>query len=266
MPRHIGIIMDGNGRWAKKRLLPRAVGHRFGAERMMGLLRHALDIGVPYVTVYALSTENFLRPKEELNALFDLIRNRFLPCMNEIAEKKARVRVLGDISLFPEDVQKLLTEAQEKSAAYTERGVNVALGYGARAEIVRAANIAVKNGRLVSEKEFSDLLYTGGQPDPDLIIRTGKEKRLSNFLLFQSAYAELYFSDKLFPDFTNRDLDAAIKDFAGRKRRFGKTDEQCAAKDTGGAENEKNGKTAEATDGASAKSTYGSTQEKGEVE
>ena len=227
LPRHIGIIMDGNGRWAKKRLLPRSVGHRFGAERMMGLLRHALDRGVAYVTVYALSTENFSRPEEELQGLFDLIRNRFVPCMREIAEKKARVKVLGDLSLFPDDVRELLIQAQEETAAYTGRGVNVALGYGARAEIVRAANIAVKEGRLLSEKEFSDLLYTGGQPDPDLIIRTGKELRLSNFLLFQSAYAELYFSDKLFPDFSNRDLDAAIKDFAGRKRRFGKTDEQC---------------------------------------
>ena len=267
MPRHIGIIMDGNGRWAKKRLLPRAVGHRFGAERMMGLLRHALDIGVPYVTVYALSTENFSRPEEELNALFDLIRNRFLPCMNEIAEKQARVRVLGDISLFPKDVQELLIKAQEKSAAYTGRGVNVALGYGARAEIVRAANLAVRYGRPVSEKEFSDLLYTGGLPDPDLIIRTGKERRLSNFLLCQSAYAELYFSDKLFPDFSNRDLDAAIKDFAGRKRRFGKTDEQCAANDTIGAENAEeaiNAKDEKDADGAPVRNVDGDTEEKGE--
>lgn len=260
MPRHIGIIMDGNGRWAKKRLLPRSAGHRFGVERMMGLLRHALDIGVPYVTVYALSTENFSRPKEELDGLFDLIRNRFLPCMREIAAKEARVRVLGDISLFPEDVQKLLRQAQEESAAYTERGVNVALGYGARAEIVRAANLAVQNGRLVGEKDFSDLLYTGGLPDPDLIIRTGKEKRLSNFLLFQSAYAELYFSDKLFPDFSNRDFDAAIRDFAGRKRRFGKTDEQCEAPERA------QGETRKEPDGASARGFEERTEEKGEIQ
>ncbi len=226
LPRHIGIIMDGNGRWAKKRLLPRSAGHRFGMDRMMGLLRHALDAGVSYVTVYALSTENFKRPKEELEGLINLIRKYFVPCMHEIAERKARVRVLGDLSLFPADVRELLIEAQKESEAYEGRGVNVALGYGSRAEIVRAANIAVKEGGELTEESLSSLLYTAGQPDPDLIIRTGKELRLSNFLLWQSAYAELYFSEKLFPDFSDRDLDEALKEYAGRKRRFGKTDEQ----------------------------------------
>ena len=146
--------------------------------------------------------------------------------MHEIAERKARVRVLGDLSLFPADVRELLIEAQKESEAYEGRGVNVALGYGSRAEIVRAANIAVKEGRELTEESLSALLYTAGQPDPDLIIRTGKELRLSNFLLWQSAYAELYFSEKLFPDFSDRDLDEALKEYAGRKRRFGKTDEQ----------------------------------------
>ena len=122
LPRHIGVIMDGNGRWAKKRLLPRSVGHRYGMDRMMGLLRHALDVGVNYVTVYALSTENFSRPQKELDCLFDLIRNHFVPCMREIAERKARVRVIGDLSLFPSDVQKLLLQAQEESAMYEGRG------------------------------------------------------------------------------------------------------------------------------------------------
>lgn len=160
LPRHIGIIMDGNGRWAKKRLLPRSAGHRFGMDRMMGLLRHALDAGVSYVTVYALSTENFKRPKEELEGLFNLIRKYFVPCMHEIAERKARVRVLGDLSLFPADVRELLIEAQKESEAYEGRGVNVALGYGSRAEIVRAANIAVKEGRELTEESLSSLLYT----------------------------------------------------------------------------------------------------------
>lgn len=240
LPRHIGIIMDGNGRWAKKRLLPRSAGHRFGMDRMMGLLRHALDAGVSYVTVYALSTENFKRPKEELEGLFNLIRKYFVPCMHEIAERKARVRVLGDLSLFPADVRELLIEAQKESEAYEGRGVNVALGYGSRAEIVRAANIAVKEGRELTEESLSALLYTAGQPDPDLIIRTGKELRLSNFLLWQSAYAELYFSEKLFPDFSDRDLDEALKEYAGRKRRFGKTDEQIGNLRSG--EEEKNTK------------------------
>lgn len=229
LPRHIGIIMDGNGRWAKKRLLPRSVGHRFGMDRMMGLLRHALDRGIPYVTVYALSTENFRRPKEEVEGLFNLIRKHFVPCMREIAERQARVRVLGDLSLFPEDVRKLLLQAQEESAKYTGRGVNVALGYGARAEIVRAAKLAAAEGKDLTEETLSEYLYTAGQPDPDLIVRTGKELRLSNFLLWQSAYAELYFSEKLFPDFSDRDLDEALKEFSTRKRRFGKTDEQIDA-------------------------------------
>lgn len=233
LPKHIGIIMDGNGRWAKKRLLPRSVGHRFGLDRMMGLLRHALDVGVSYITVYALSTENFKRPQEELNGLFDLIRKHFVPCMKEIAEKKARVRVLGDLSLFPADIQEILIEAQKDSETYEERGVNIALGYGSRAEIVRAANLALQKGEPLTEKGLSSLLYTADIPDPDLIIRTGKELRLSNFLLWQSAYAELYFSDKLFPDFSDRDLDKAFKEYAGRKRRFGKTDEQIENGDKG---------------------------------
>ena len=152
LPRHIGVIMDGNGRWAKKRLLPRSVGHRYGMDRMMGLLRHALDVGVNYVTVYALSTENFSRPQKELDCLFDLIRNHFVPCMREIAERKARVRVIGDLSLFPSDVQKLLLQAQEESAMYEGRGVNVALGYGSRAEIARAAEKAAEKRKARAER------------------------------------------------------------------------------------------------------------------
>lgn len=231
LPRHVGIIMDGNGRWAKKRLLPRSIGHKHGMDRMMGLLRHSLDVGVDYVTVYALSTENFRRPQKEIEGLFDLIRKHFIPCMREIAQRKARVRILGDFSLFPKDVADLLRQAEEESALYEGRGVNVALGYGSRAEIVRAAERAVlaaqSEGRSVSEADISARLYTGGMPDPDLIIRTGKEVRLSNFLLWQSAYAELYFSEKLFPDFSDADLDEAFADYARRVRRFGKTDEQC---------------------------------------
>ena len=231
LPRHVGIIMDGNGRWAKKRLLPRSVGHRYGMDRMMGLLRHSLDVGVNYVTVYALSTENFSRPQKELEGLFDLIRKHFVQCMREIAERRARVRVIGDLSLFPKDVQELLIKAQEDSAAYEGKGVNVALGYGSRAEIARAASLAAREaqqeGREVTEKDISNHLYTADMPDPDLIIRTGKEVRLSNFLLWQSAYAELYFSDKMFPEFTDSDLDEAFAAYANRTRRFGKTDEQC---------------------------------------
>ncbi len=226
IPRHIAIIMDGNGRWAKKRLMPRSFGHKMGMERMIGLMEHAFDLGVDYVTVYALSTENLKRPKEELDGLFDLIRNHFAQYMERVCARGVRLRILGDTSLLPTDVQKILAESEEKTACYEGKGINVALGYGARAEIVRAANLALERGEKLTEESFAALLYTGGQPDPDLIIRTGKEVRLSNFLLYQAAYAELYFTDKMFPEFSDKDLDEACKWYASRVRRFGKTDEQ----------------------------------------
>ena len=230
LPRHIAVIMDGNGRWAKKRLMPRSYGHRQGMSRMVGLLEHAFDLGIEYVTVYALSTENLKRPKEELDGLFDLIRKNILDCLRKICSRGVRLRILGNIGLLPEDVQRLLKEAEEESSKYEGRGVNVALGYGSRAEIVRAVNLAVEEGKRVTEESFSSLLYTHGQPDPDLVIRTGKEMRLSNYLLYQSAYAELYFSDKMFPEFSDKDLDEAIAEYGRRTRRFGKTDEQCKKK------------------------------------
>ena len=226
LPKHIALIMDGNGRWAKKRLMPRSFGHKKGMERMIGLMEHAFDLGVDYITVYALSTENLKRPQEELNGLYDLIRNHFAQYMERICARGVRLRVIGDTSLLPDDVQKILTDSQAKTEKYSGKGVNVALCYGARAEIVRAANLAVERGEKLTEESFSSLLYTGGQPDPDLIIRTGKEVRLSNFLLWQAAYAELYFSDKMFPEFSDKDLDGAIEWFNKRVRRFGKTDEQ----------------------------------------
>ena len=226
LPKHIALIMDGNGRWAKKHFMPRSFGHKKGMERMIGLMEHAFDLGVDYITVYALSTENLKRPQEELNGLFDLIRNHFAEYMERICARGVRLRVIGDTSLLPPDVQKILTDSERKTEKYQGRGVNVALCYGARAEIVRAANRAIELGEKLTEEGFSSLLYTGGQPDPDLIIRTGKEVRLSNFLLWQAAYAELYFSDKMFPEFSDKDLDGAIKWYGKRVRRFGKTDEQ----------------------------------------
>ena len=226
IPRHIALIMDGNGRWAKRRLLPRSFGHRRGMERMIGLMEHAFDLGVEYITVYALSTENLKRPQEELNGLFDLIRNHFREYMGRICARGVRLRVIGDTALLPEDVQEILRSSEAETEGYQGKGINVALCYGARDEIVRAVNLAVEKGERVTEESFSGLLYTGGQPDPDLIIRTGKEVRLSNFLLYQAAYAELYFSNKMFPEFSDKDLEKAIVEFSRRTRRFGKTDEQ----------------------------------------
>ena len=193
---------------------------------MIDLLEHAYDRGVDYVTVYALSTENLNRPKAELEGLYELIRTRFTSLLDRIFKRGIRLKILGDISLLPKDVQKTLTDAEKESEHFVGKGFNIALAYGARAEIVRAVNLAVEKGEKVTEETFADLLYTCSQPEPDLIIRTGKEKRLSNFLLYQSAYAELYFSDKMFPEFSDDDLDEAFLEYSKRTRRFGKTDEQ----------------------------------------
>lgn len=226
IPKHVAIIMDGNGRWAKKRLMPRSFGHKKGVDRMMKLMEHAFDVGVEYVTVYALSTENLNRPQEELNGLFNLIRTRFADAMRKICARGVRLKIIGDVSLLPGDVQKIVLDSEKETEKYEGKGINVALCYGARQEIARAAEELRKSGEEITAEKISEHLYTAGQPEPDLVIRTGKEKRLSNFLLYQSAYAELYFSDKMFPEFTNKDMDKAFEEFSSRTRRFGKTDEQ----------------------------------------
>ena len=231
IPRHIAIIMDGNGRWAKKRLMPRSYGHKCGMELMIGLMERAFELGVDYITVYALSTENLKRPKEELDGLFNLFRNHFKEYLGRVCARGVRLRAVGDISLLPEDLQQILKESEEETAKFEGKGINVAVCYGARDEIVQAVNKAVASGEKMTEESFANLLYTGGLPDPDLIIRTGKEVRLSNFLLYQAAYAELYFSDKMFPEFSDKELDKAIVEYSRRTRRFGKTDEQLQTKE-----------------------------------
>ena len=169
LPKHIGIIMDGNGRWAKKRLMPRMMGHREGLNRMIGLMDRAFDLGVKYITVYALSTENLKRPKEELEGLFNLIRTRFVAEMKRVIEKGARLRILGDLSLLPEDVQELLIAEEKKSAHLEGKGVNFALAYGSRAEIVAAVNRAVEKGEKVTEESFADkAVYAKNYPLDDL--------------------------------------------------------------------------------------------------
>lgn len=222
LPRHIAIIMDGNGRWAKKRMLPRNAGHRAGMKRVISLTDHAFSSGVKYLTLFALSTENLSRPEEELEALFELFREYFRNNTERLAENGVRMKILGDRALLPSDICALIGEGERKTQNGTRGTLCIALGYGARQELLAAVNRAVRGGKELNAEEFSALLYTAGIPEPDLLIRTGKEKRLSNFLLWQCAYTELYFSDKLFPAFTNADLDRAIKEFSERERRFGK--------------------------------------------
>lgn len=213
--------MDGNGRWAKKRLMPRGYGHNAGMNRMIGLAERAKERGVRYLTVYTLSTENFSRPKEELEGLYSLFRKYFAENVKKLYKKGAAVKVIGDISVLPQDIQRLLTDGEKNSPRSAEFTLIFAINYGARAEILRAVRLAKEQKEEIDADGFARLLYTDGIPDPDLIIRTGGEKRLSNFLMYQAAYAELYFSDTLFPDFSDGEFDKALDDFSRRERRFG---------------------------------------------
>ena len=220
LPRHVGIIMDGNGRWAKKRLMPRTVGHNAGMNAMIELAEHAQKLGVEYLTVYALSTENLAnRPKDELEGIFNLLRKYFTKNLKKLYKQGSGVKVIGDLNPLPEDVAALLADGQKNSPPNCKFTLIFAINYGGRSEIVNA--VKKLNAGEVTEEALSRNMYTADLPDPDLIIRTGGEVRLSNFLLWQSAYAELYFTDVLFPDFTSAEFDKAIEEFAKRNRRFG---------------------------------------------
>lgn len=226
LPKHVAIIMDGNGRWAKARLLPRGEGHRQGMNRMIDLADHIFSLGINYLTVYALSTENLSRPKEEVEGLYNLFRLYFTKNVKRMIKKDMRVKVIGEISALPQDIQELIKKNEEESMNGTKGCLNIAINYGSRQEIVQACKKLVAEGKEITVDSMSEAMYTSGQPEPDLIIRTGKEKRISNFLLYQAAYAELYFTDVMFPEFTDEEFDKALADFSTRKRRFGKTDEQ----------------------------------------
>ena len=228
LPVHIGIIMDGNGRWAKKRFLPRSAGHRAGASNFRTITRYCSKIGVKYLTMYAFSTENWSRPAEEVGALMGLFKEYLEEALRDFMDENIRVRFIGDVSAFTEDLSKLIQEVEEASAPKTGMVLNLAMNYGGRAEITRAAQafareVAAGERRPedLTEELFSSYLYTGGQPDPDLIIRPSGEERLSNFLLWQGAYAEFVYFDILWPDFKTSDLDEAIRIYSSRQRRFG---------------------------------------------
>ena len=215
---HIAFIMDGNGRWAKKRGLPREFGHKAGAETFKKILRHCGDVGIGTVTVYAFSTENWSRPENEVNALMRLLRS-FLPLYAE--EPDVQVRFLGDLTVLPEDLRDCCRDVEEKSAGRPLH-LNIALNYGGRDELVHAVNALIQEGVAeVTREDLAAHLYTAGQPDPDIVVRTGGDYRISNFLLWQSAYAEYFFTPTLWPDLTEKEVDSIINAFYGRHRRFG---------------------------------------------
>lgn len=228
LPRHIGIIMDGNGRWAAQQGKPRSFGHRAGVNALREIIKHCGDLGIEYVTVYAFSTENFKRSSDEVGTLMSLLVEFLKNDLETIIKNGVRINVIGDIDAFPAAVAAQIRRAMQKSRDCGAMMLNIALAYGARAELVRAVKsiaLDAAEGRLgqddINEQLISQRLYTAGQPDPDLIIRTSGELRLSNFLLYQAAYAELYFTPVFWPDFTPAELDLALESYKKRSRRFG---------------------------------------------
>jgi undecaprenyl diphosphate synthase len=220
--------MDGNGRWAKKRGLPRTAGHTAGAQTFRKIARYCSDIGIKYLTVYAFSTENWKRPKEEVDAIMKLFKDYMIEAISDFQDDSIVVKFIGDRTVFPPDMLELIEKNEQDSKDRDGMVLNIAMNYGSRDEIVRAVkNICndVKCGSVkeenINEQLISDYLYTAGQPDPDLIIRPSGEYRISNFLLWQSAYTEFVIMNKLWPDFTSDDLDEAIRLFNQRNRRFG---------------------------------------------
>ena len=240
IPRHVAIIMDGNGRWAKQRNLPRIMGHKAGSESVKNIVRSARELNLEVLTLYAFSTENWKRPSFEVQGLMTLLKTFLKSELENMLANDISLRCVGEMEMLPPDVQKILKEVIQTTARGTEEKpgliLNLALSYGSRFEIVRAARIMAEkcvSGQFdpddFSEKLFASHLYTAELPDPDLLIRTGGEFRLSNFLLWQLSYAELYITETMWPDFNNEKFIEALKSFQSRERRFGQTSEQLQA-------------------------------------
>lgn len=228
LPRHIAIIMDGNGRWAKKRGMPRTAGHAAGAETFRTIATYCKEIGLDYLTVYAFSTENWKRPQDEVNTIMGLLRKYLLEAIGQMERDRVKMEFFGDLSPLPQDLRTLCEQTRRISQRYDGCQVNICLNYGGRDEILRAARafaLDCAEGKAdpnhLTQACFGNYLFSRGVPDPDLIIRPSGELRLSNFLLWESAYAELYFTDVLWPDFSKDELLHAIADYQGRARRFG---------------------------------------------
>ncbi len=229
LPRHVAIIMDGNGRWAKKRGLPRFYGHRQGVKTAKRIITKACEIPIPVLTLYAFSRENWERPPEEIAVLMELLRAYLREELPEMKARGIRFRVIGERERFPRDIQEMIARCEAETASGERMTLVLALSYGGRAEIARAARLLaeeVKEGRIspeeITPEVFARFLYTADLPDPDLLIRTSGEQRLSNFLLYQSAYTEFYFTPVLWPDFTEEEFLKALEDFQRRERRFGR--------------------------------------------
>ena len=227
-PRHIAIIMDGNGRWAKKRLLPRTAGHKAGAEVFRTIANYCRTLGVKYLTVYAFSTENWKRSPEEVSGIMKLMGKYLTEVLQDMEKNRIRIRMFGDLTRLSPQLQQLCQQAQERSSVYDEVQVNICVNYGGRDEIVRASRAfaqdvakGLRQPEGLTEELLASYLYSADVPDPELIIRPSGEKRTSNFLLWQSAYSEYVFMNVLWPDFTPQDLDLAIEEYHRRNRRFG---------------------------------------------
>ena len=221
LPQHVAVIMDGNGRWAKERGLARVAGHNEGMKSLKEIVRHTSDLGIGYLTVYAFSTENWKRSEEEVSGIFKLLVLYVRSELAELNRNNVKIQLLGDISKLPEDARKAAYMAVETTKSNTGLVFNIAINYGGRAEIIQAVNKAVKEGKEQSEESFSKLLYTSDMPDPDVIIRTGNEFRISNFLIWQCAYSEIVISPVYWPDFTPEEYEKCLLEYEKRDRRFG---------------------------------------------
>jgi undecaprenyl diphosphate synthase len=223
-PRHIAIIMDGNGRWARRRGMPRTTGHAAGAETFRRVATYCKNIGVEYLTVYAFSTENWKRPADEVSSILQILEKYLAEAISTMERDRVKMRFFGDTTVLSSKLQQLIRETEELSTQFDGVQVNMCVNYGGRDEILRAAQAYRADPdapTLLTDAAFSRYLWSSGVPDPDLLIRPGGEMRLSNFLLWQAAYAEFYFTDTLWPDFDERELDRAIAAYHARERRYG---------------------------------------------
>ena len=225
IPSHIGIIMDGNGRWATLRGEKRSYGHRAGTANVEKITEHAFKLGIKTLSLYAFSSENWARPKEEVDELMRLLELYFKKFLKKVEKEKLRINVMGDTSVLSAKLQKIINKAVETTRANDAGVINIGLNYGGRQEIVYAVNRLLKENKEITVENISENLYSAEFGEPDLIIRTGGEIRLSNFMLYQGAYSELYFTDVLWPDFDEKELDKAVDAFSKRHRRFGKVEE-----------------------------------------